>query len=503
MNFFNNIFDKVYANKEIIGKILFIFSIITCVLMFVLPVSNVIFDGDEHFTMAVIKLSGMQFWQMIIDDVHPPLYYLIVKPFYNLASSPNSPIDPIYTIKMVSVFCYIAILAISGTYLRKKYDWFTAGLFAFTLATMSDFFFKFLTMRMYSFAILFFFLLFIVFLNLIENFDRKSWVALVILTVLSAYTHNILLLTLAVVYLFILFYILWTKDPKINKKRQIISWICSAIASVGLYIPWFFVLMHQVSGRRSLAHALNIMDYVNYLTFPTTSLSGFNGALLILKIISIILIIAIVIIAVKKILENRNIENFQITSGIFIYIFTLILASIIVSITFKSLTSRFMVPALTIFWLATSMLVGKIRNKKIFVILLILILAVGIYGFADTMHQSEIKYDNAINRANNLTLVHEGDVVIYSSKLIYTEFHQYFSNPTEYTLKDCKIPIENNCTIEKNVTKILEDNPGKRVFYIKSRDDTKMDKFKDVSYDNLHDNVIYRITLNNQTTQSV
>ena len=133
--------ENIYDKKDLIGKILFSLSIIILAYMFITPLSKVIIHVDESFTVGLLRLPFVDFWNTILVDVHPPLYYLILRTvnelliFFNMSSS-----SYIYVYKIVSIVPYILILIISLTFLRKKYDWFTSGLFVFTLCTCSEFF---------------------------------------------------------------------------------------------------------------------------------------------------------------------------------------------------------------------------------------------------------------------------------------------------------------------------------------------------------------------------
>ena len=128
---------EYYSKKNIIGQIFFAISILMLVYMLINPLSHMIFDIDEYFTLTIINFPISDLLHIISGDVHPPLYYLIAKLIAKFGTN-------LSVLKIFSIIPYAIILLISTLKLREEYDWFTAGLFALSLAIASEFFSKYL-----------------------------------------------------------------------------------------------------------------------------------------------------------------------------------------------------------------------------------------------------------------------------------------------------------------------------------------------------------------------
>ena len=140
-------------------------------------------------------------------DVHPPLYYLMGKVVAELSAMFG--VDLLYSLKLLSIAAYVLILGISATKIRKDYGWLVAGLFAFAIAIMNEFSRYVLIGRMYCWVVLFILIVFFAFKNIInDKSDTKSWILLILFTILGAYTHYFAAITAVCIYLILLIYLL-------------------------------------------------------------------------------------------------------------------------------------------------------------------------------------------------------------------------------------------------------------------------------------------------------
>lgn len=204
--------------KNNIGKLLFAISIILCAYMIFSNLTHVVFEIDEYFTLALIKFPLKDIITITSNDVHPPLYYLILKLGVKTLDLLNIQYELIYVLKILSIIPYILILIVSSTKIKRQYNWLTAGLFAFTLVTLSEFFINYLSIRMYSWALLFLVMSFIYLKDVIVESDKKSWILFTVFTILGAYTHYFVALSSFLIYFGLLAHIVHGKD-KINFKN--------------------------------------------------------------------------------------------------------------------------------------------------------------------------------------------------------------------------------------------------------------------------------------------
>ena len=205
--------------------------------MFINPINSIIIQYDERFTINLLLLSWNDMWTTIFADVHPPLYYLILKGISSIFI--NSGVDTVFVYKVVSIIPYILLLVVSVTKIRNDYGWFTSGLFMFTIATMSEFFIKFLTIRMYSWGLLFLVLAFIYLKDVMDKSDTKSWALFTLFVVLAMYIHNIILIPLGLIYVLLLVYIYVFKDnfkEELKKMVNISNYHCSLLFALVICI---------------------------------------------------------------------------------------------------------------------------------------------------------------------------------------------------------------------------------------------------------------------------
>ena len=87
---------KNIENKDILGRGLIILSFILFFIIIFLPAMKLLFNIDEYFTLGIIKAPLLHGITMTANDVHPPLYYMILKAFLKIVSVLNINVDFIY-----------------------------------------------------------------------------------------------------------------------------------------------------------------------------------------------------------------------------------------------------------------------------------------------------------------------------------------------------------------------------------------------------------------------
>ena len=108
---------------------------------------------DELFTVGMAEHSYGELIHFTAKDVHPPLYYCIVKLILDLCKFMIPSADSVIVIKLVSVLPYFFLLAYGLFFLRKKFGTFVMGLFLFCVLSMPQLSAYTVEMRMYSWAL--------------------------------------------------------------------------------------------------------------------------------------------------------------------------------------------------------------------------------------------------------------------------------------------------------------------------------------------------------------
>lgn len=448
-------------NRDVLGKIFFGIAILIGIYMFICPISHILIHVDEYWTLSLINLPFIEGMRIAINDVHPPLHYIIL-----YAVSPLTH-NSIYLLKVVSIIPFFIILGISATKIRKDYGWLTSGVFAFTIATMSLFFIEFLTIRMYPWMLLFVILSFIYFKEVIVNFDRRSWVLLTLFTLLAAYTHYFALFTCGLIYLLILADILRSPD----KREKIKTWIYSVIALVILYAPWFVVLLRQIGSQASSSHEDTVVTNVlNYLTFFAVNSLDTTLEMNLLRIFAVVFVIIVLVIIYKKRAKYE-------ASGVFLMYATTIVGFAILSFTVQPLRVRYLGAGFAIFWLSVSILLSKIESGKVLAVLLAFILVLSAASIMITHEDAISKIKWANERDQYLDSINNNStVVIYNTNFGYMFVHGGVNKTTEYTLSDTYF-FDDNVNFTKSIDKVLDKHPKKNAYLVNWKDTDKNKKF--------------------------
>lgn len=231
---------------------------------------------DELFTVGMIEHSYGDLIAFTARDVHPPLYYCIVKLVVDLCKLISAQANPVVTAKIVSVLPYFILLLYSVTFIRRRFGIFTGGLFLFCAISMPQLSGYTVEVRMYSWALLF---VTAAFLhahgavtggrseilrtecngvtqdeNRVLNMKRTALkmkqgqivrtlhaAALVFCGLAAAYTQYFACVAVIMVYLYVLVVFL------IRDRGRIKEWLLWVAVSIAGYAPWLYTLFTQIT----------------------------------------------------------------------------------------------------------------------------------------------------------------------------------------------------------------------------------------------------------------
>ena len=253
---------KKMTGRDMVGFALLGLSLIMLGRSVMLCFSNDIWY-DELFTVGLAEHSYGELVRLTAADVHPPLYYCIVKLFADLCKLIVPSAGTVIPAKLVSVLPYWILLVYAVTVVRRRWGVFTGGLFLFCVTAMPQLSAYTVEARMYGWALLFVTAAFLHAREMITaghaGSGRGQNAAFVIYGLAAAYTQYFACVAVVMIYLYLLF-ILWRQD-----KRRIREWLFCVAASVIGYVPWLFALAGQISAVRE-----------NYWILPLTwrSLGG-------------------------------------------------------------------------------------------------------------------------------------------------------------------------------------------------------------------------------------
>ena len=215
--------------KLLVGVIL----AVSAALYFLLIGSKYV-TADESYTFALIRHGFGDVWRITAADVHPPLYYFLLKIFiapfgYSLIAA-----------RVFSVIPYLLIQLFGAIQFRKLFEEKTALVFMisflcypFGLSFVYD-------VRMYSLCALFLFICAVSAYKSILSGRFKDFLICSVFAEACAYTHYFAMVAAGFVMLLLLIAVL-VRDKKLFK-----YWIAGVALIVVLYLPWIKEFVAQL-----------------------------------------------------------------------------------------------------------------------------------------------------------------------------------------------------------------------------------------------------------------
>ncbi|WP_170233080.1 glycosyltransferase family 39 protein [Sporomusa termitida] len=189
---------------------------------------------DEAYTVAMIRHDFFRICEITARDVHPPLYYMLVK----LASLIWG--QDIVVYRLVSAAGMMLFLLLGFFHIRRicgNAAGFYYTFFAVFLPVMLEYSGE---ARMYSWAMFFTTSAGIYAYLAYRQNQRQHWVLFAVFSLCSAYTHNYALLGAFFINLSLL-------TTAFARKRYLLKpCLLTILAQVILYLPWLLVLISQV-----------------------------------------------------------------------------------------------------------------------------------------------------------------------------------------------------------------------------------------------------------------
>ncbi|MFA6383172.1 MAG: glycosyltransferase family 39 protein [Parcubacteria group bacterium] len=213
---------------------------------------------DEAFTGVAVKEKFSDMIQMIINDVHPPLYYASLKLFASFFDY------SVYGIRLFSAI--FGILAVWAAYLfAKELCGKRAGLFAGFITAIAPFAIQYSQeARMYTMLSFFLLISAYFFLRALKNNSTKNYVFWGIFLGLACLTHYMGVVFSATFYLA---YLVWNifEEEETNKKFDLRS-LKKFIPNKSVLIGYFFAfLVFSFWVKRFYYHMMDLGDNLHWV----------------------------------------------------------------------------------------------------------------------------------------------------------------------------------------------------------------------------------------------
>ena len=434
---------RIKVTKDCIGIGFIVAAIYCLVRAFLLTFSTDIWY-DELFSMEFAKRPFGELISLTSKDVHPPLYYMIVRVFLILGSSVGLPIET--SGKIASILPFLLLFIYAVTVIRKNHGMLASGLFCFASVTMPGLPEYTTEIRMYSWALFFVTASLIHAFNLMKNYlseDRKwdflNGIALFLYGTAAFYTHYYAALSVAIIYFYVLLWmiikyvaVMRGNDSKKHLNfKAIAAVIISANLTAVCYVPWLSVLLgqaHTVSGSYWI-QPVGLRTFGSCIKYL---LSGYFSNGIITTAVAVILFILVALIVVNNVIrlikcgyqdEKEKIKDLQNLMAVMV-LPLLVIVGIVASMLIRPVfVNRYMIPAMGTFYLALSAIIGSAFNKTTsgkminisYCILGMLIAIVGCVDFKGFIGNEEYRQ---VNMEKTLELFSEID----SDTLIISNF---------------------------------------------------------------------------------
>lgn len=202
---------------------------------------------DEAYTMELVREN--HFWGIIrntANDVHPPLYYLIVKCFVLLLGDAF----PVY--KVVSIIPMALTMMLAISHIRPWWGERAAVLFLIMVNAIPCVLEYVVQMRMYSWALFFVTWAGLGAYGLCVQDDRRlrkrCCAQLTAASLLGCYTHTYAMLSCVCIYMLLCAYALLQCRKRKDWSLLKVSLISGSTVAV-CYLPWLVVLLRQTMSR--------------------------------------------------------------------------------------------------------------------------------------------------------------------------------------------------------------------------------------------------------------
>lgn len=197
---------------------------------------------DEFFSIEMVGRSWAEIPAATAGDVHPPLYYYILKLFVSVLGDAHA----VY--RIAGFASYVLTVGMALLLFRPAFGRWAAFFFLCLLGPNPTALRFFPEVRMYGWALFFVLLCGFAAYRLLADAapKRRWWAALTLSGLCAGYLHYFALLCVGFVYLALLVY------AAARRRSLLKGWAVAAAVSVVCYLPWAVVaaghLMQQATG---------------------------------------------------------------------------------------------------------------------------------------------------------------------------------------------------------------------------------------------------------------
>lgn len=451
--------EKKKIEKE---TLLHIGLIILGAILLLIPAfhSNIWFD--ESYSVAIVNHSFSEIWEIGSNDVHPILYYWMLK-IINLIFGTN-----IIAYRIFSVLGIITLGIIGFTHIRKDFGKKVGLLFTFFSLFLPVMLNYALEIRMYSWTIVFVTLMAIYLNRFIKNKDFKNLVLFGVSSLISCYMHYYALVCAGIINLGLIIYVI--KNKKEFEKGIIKKFIIVEVIQVVLYLPWFVCFLMQALRVSSgfwiqIQFPQILIDVINF---------QFKGSLkeTIPTIFAIIIYIYILYIIIKNIKNKQNIKEGIVPIIIYLAVIAIVA---VVSLVSPILYARYLFTITGLLIFSISYFLAKEDNKYMITVICIIVSILSIMNLVTNVKEN---YDSSNGKAVEYLRenVKPDDILLYTdmgnggvTATLVDNKNQHFLNFGYWSIEEAYKAYAPHMKVSYSIEDATKDAKG-RIYIIDTGD---------------------------------
>lgn len=391
---------------------------------------------DELFTMGLADQSCGKLISVTARDVHPPLYYLIVKFALTVSGTIMGSVHPVAAAKLVSVLPFFLCLIYAVTKVRRYFGMLSAGLLCFLIFTMSKLSDYTVEIRMYGYALFFILAAMLHAYELVYVGEKKkyiNWIALTLYSLAACYTHYFACVAACMVYL----YLLAALCREHRWKQEAKGFFTSGLVCVAGYAPWLILAVTGQVGQIKENYWIPPLGWrtlggcVKFLFQPSFTNQKLNILLAVVLFACYAALLIGAVIKRRKEEEEKKRKVFF-AAGCVAVLFGIVLFGFLASFLIRPVfVYRYMLPALGVFWLAFALLVSAVKDKKkLFIPLILLLLIVGLRNYRAFYGEEMWKRVQMEKALAALDQIKEEDILVFNFDQVQGVVSYYLPNHT-------------------------------------------------------------------------
>lgn len=328
--------------------------------------------GDETFSMKLAERSYGDIVRLTARDVHPPLYYWILKTVVSLGRAFS--VDPVMLGKLTSVIPWFLLAAVAFGKMRKELEG-AAAVYFLCITGMPQMMRYAVEIRMYGWGMCFLVFAYLAFCDAVRGTGSKwCYVRFGLFSLMAAYTHYFSCVAAACLFIGMALYFM------LHRRADLKKWLVSVFIAVIGYVPWLPVVCRQIGTVReqywieeiSLHTLFSFFQFI----FNPKVYRWHSGT--ILGLLTFLLLMGVVALPLlRKDGEDRT-DGFCAAAGAVVILFIIVIG-VLASVFMKPvLVQRYLFFGFGTLWLGFAIALSKIKSPPVRIgIMLFLLCATG------------------------------------------------------------------------------------------------------------------------------